>query len=247
MKKLVALVTGSSRGIGRATILEFAKAGLNVVINYYQNEEEALELQKFVTDNYDVLCMTVKCDVANEEEVKNMVNKIIDRFGSIDILVNNASICCDNLFMDKSILEFKRIIDVNLIGTYLCSKYVGRVMLERQFGKIVNVASTNGIDTYYPESCDYDASKAGVISLTHNMAREFAPNISVNCVCPGWVNTDMNKDLSIEQVDIEKKNILVGRFAEPEEIAKVICFLASPNASYINDSVIRVDGGKYNC
>ena len=246
MKKLVALVTGSSRGIGRATILEFAKAGLNVVINYYQHEEEALELQKYITNNYDVLCMTVKCDVAKEEEVEAMVNKIVDRFGSIDVLVNNASVCYDNLFMDKSLLEFKRIIDVNLIGTYLCSKYVGRVMLERQFGKIVNVASTNGIDTYYPESCDYDASKAGVISLTHNMAREFAPNVSVNCVCPGWVNTDMSKDLSIEQADNEKKNILIGRFAEPEEIAKVICFLVSPDASYINDSIIRVDGGKYN-
>lgn len=246
MKKLVALVTGSSRGIGRATILEFAKAGLNVVINYYQHEEEALELQKYITNNYDVLCMTVKCDVAKEEEVEAMVNKIVDRFGSIDVLVNNASVCYDNLFMDKSLLEFKRIIDVNLIGTYLCSKYVGRVMLERQFGKIVNVASTNGIDTYYPESCDYDASKAGVISFTHNMAREFAPNVSVNCVCPGWVNTDMSKDLSIEQADNEKKNILIGRFAEPEEIAKVICFLVSPDASYINDSIIRVDGGKYN-
>lgn len=246
MGKLVALVTGSNRGIGRATIEEFAKAGLDVVINYCHHEEEALEFQKYIEDNYDVSCMVVKCDVANEEEVENMVNEIVDRFGSIDILVNNASVCRDSLFMDKSVKAFRRILDVNLIGTYLCSKYVGKVMLEKKSGKIINVASTNALDTYYPESCDYDASKAGVISLTHNMAREFAPNISVNCVCPGWVKTDMNKDLSIDQINEEKKNILIGRFAEADEIAKVICFLASSKASYINDSIIRVDGGKYN-
>lgn len=246
MEKLVALVTGSNRGIGRATIEEFAKAGLDVVINYCHHEEEALEFQKYIEENYDVSCMVVKCDIANEEEVENMVNEIVDRFGTINILVNNASVCRDSLFMDKSVKAFKRILDVNLIGTYLCSKYVGKIMLEKKSGKIINIASTNALDTYYPESCDYDASKAGVISLTHNMAREFAPHISVNCVCPGWVKTDMNKDLSIEQINKEKKNILIGRFAEAEEIAKVICFLASSKASYINDSIIRVDGGKYN-
>ena len=144
------------------------------------------------------------------------------------------------------IKEFRRVLDVNLIGTYLCSKYVGRVMMENKKGKIINISSTNAIDTYYPESCDYDASKAGVISLTHNLAREFAPFIYVNCVCPGWVKTDMNKDLSMDQINEEKKKILLGRFAEADEIAKVVLFLASSKANYINDSIIRVDGGKYN-
>ena len=119
-------------------------------------------------------------------------------------------------------------------------------MMDAKKGKIINVASTNAIDTYYPESCDYDASKAGVISLTHNFAREFAPFINVNCVCPGWVKTSMNKDLSIDQIKAEKKKILVGRFAEPEEISKIIVFLSSSKANYINDSIIRIDGGKYN-
>ncbi len=246
MGKGVVLVTGSNRGIGRSTIIEFAKAGLDVVINYCHHEEEAIELEKEILDNYDVNCMVVQADVSDEEEVIHMVNEIVDRFGTIDILVNNASVCRDTLFMDKEVMAFKRILDVNLIGTYLCSKYVSKIMLENGRGKIINIASTNAIDTYYPESCDYDASKAGVISLTHNMAREFAPVISVNCVCPGWVKTDMNKELSLEQIREEEKKILLGRFAESEEIAKVICFLASSKASYINDSIIRVDGGKYN-
>lgn len=246
MGKGVALVTGSNRGIGRKTVEEFAKAGLDVVINYCHHDDEAKDLEKFIRTNYDVDVMVIKCDVSREEEVEEMVNNVIDHFGKIDILVNNASVARDSLLLDKSLREFRRVLDVNLIGTYLCSKYVGRVMLDNKRGKIINVASTNAIDTYYPESCDYDASKAGVVSLTHNLAREFAPFIQVNCICPGWVKTDMNKDLSLEQISQEKKRILLGRFAETEEISNVILFLASSKASYINDSIIRVDGGKYN-
>ena len=240
------LVTGSNRGIGRSTIIEFAKAGLDVVINYCHHKEEAYELKDYVESNYNVRCLVVKCDVSKEDEVIEMINEIVDYFGGLDILVNNASVCRDSLLMDKDIDSFRRILDVNLIGTYLCSKYAAKIMLDNGSGSIINVSSTNAIDTYYPESCDYDASKAGVISLTHNLAREFSPYIRVNCVCPGWVNTDMNKELSVEQVHEEEKNILLKRFADPEEIAKVIIFLASNKASYVNDSIIRVDGGKLN-
>ena len=240
------LVTGSNRGIGRSTIIEFAKAGLDVVINYCHHKEEALELKDYVESNYNVRCLVVKCDVSKEDEVIEMINEIVDYFGSLDILVNNASVCRDSLLMDKDIDSFRRILDVNLIGTYLCSKYAAKIMLDNGSGSIINVSSTNALDTYYPESCDYDASKAGVISLTHNLAREFSPYIRVNCVCPGWVNTDMNKELSVEQVHEEEKNILLKRFADSEEIAKVIIFLASNKASYVNDSIIRVDGGKLN-
>lgn len=245
MSKVV-LVTGSNRGIGRSTIIEFAKAGLDVVINYCHHREEAFELKDYVESNFNVRCLVVKCDVSKEDEVIEMINEIVDYFGSLDILVNNASVCKDSLLMDKDVDSFRRILDVNLIGTYLCSKYAAKVMLDNGNGSIINVSSTNAIDTYYPESCDYDASKAGVISLTHNSAREFSPYIRVNCVCPGWVNTDMNKELSVEQVHEEEKNILLGRFADPEEIAKVIVFLASNKSSYVNDSIIRVDGGKFN-
>ena len=246
MSRIVALVTGSNRGIGASCIRAFAKEGANVVINYCHHEEEALELKKEIEEEYNVEALIVKCDVSNEEEVENMVNTITDYFGGIDILVNNAGVARDSLLLDKTVKEFKRVLDVNLLGTYLCSKYVGRIMLQQKKGKIINISSTNAIDTYYPESCDYDASKAGVISLTHNLAREFAPFINVNCVCPGWVKTAMSKGLSLDQVKEEKKKILLGRFAEAEEIAKVVVFLASSKANYINDSIIRVDGGKYN-
>lgn len=246
MSKIVALVTGSNRGIGASCIEEFAKQGVNVIINYCHHEKEAKDLERYIRSNYNVEVLTIKCDISKEEEVEKMVNDITDHFGGIDILVNNASVSRDSLLLDKNIKEFKRVLDVNLIGTYLCSKYVGKVMLSKKKGKIINISSTNALDTYYPESCDYDASKAGVISLTHNFAKEFAPFISVNCICPGWTKTPMNKDLSLEQIAKEKKKILLNRFADPEEIAKVVVFLSSSKASYINDSIIRVDGGKYN-
>ena len=246
MSKLVALVTGSNRGIGRSCIEEFAKNGINVVINYCHRKEEAEELKKEIEANYDVDVLVIKCDVSHEEEVESMVNQIVDTFGGIDILVNNAGVCRDSLLLDKSIKDFRRILDVNLIGTYLCSKYVGKVMLEQKKGKIINISSTNAIDTYYPESCDYDASKAGVISLTHNFAKAFSPHVNVNCICPGWVKTDMNKDLSYEQIAKEKKKILLQRFAEVEDISNAVIFLASNKANYINDTIIRVDGGKLN-
>ena len=246
MKKVVALVTGSNRGIGKSCIEEFAKNGVDVVINYCHHKEEALKLEKEIKEKYNVDVLTIKCDVSKEEEVEHMVDEIVAKFGSIDILVNNAGVARDSLILDKNIKEFKRVLDVNVIGTYLCTKYVGKEMLNNKKGKIINISSTNALDTYYPESCDYDASKAGVISLTHNFARSFAPFINVNCVCPGWVKTDMNKELSIDQIEEEKKKILLRRFAKPEEISKVVVFLSSSKANYINDSIIRVDGGKYN-
>lgn len=245
MSNVVALVTGASRGIGASIAMEFAKAGVHVVLNYNRHALMAEKVAEKIKEKYDVDVMCVKADISIEEEVEAMVNQVVDCFRKIDILVNNAGICKDSLLFEKSVSNFRKILDVNLIGTYLCSKYVGKVMLDRGSGKIINISSTNAIDTYYPESCDYDASKAGVISLTHNLAREFAPNISVNCICPGWVKTDMSEGLSIEQIREEEDKILLHRFAEAEEIAKVVVFLASSKASYINDSIIRVDGGRF--
>ena len=236
---MVVLVTGASKGIGASTALKFAEKGYDVVINYYSDTDRANKVKENV-DKYGVKCLLCKCDISNEEEVKNMVDDIVNQFGSIDVLVNNAGIANDTLPFEKNIDEFKRVLDVNLIGTYLASKYVSKYMKK---GSIINVGSNTAINAYYPYSLDYDASKAGVISLTHNLAVELSPNIRVNAICPGWVNTDMNKQLDDDYIIDECKNILLGRFAEPKEIANVIYFLASEYASYINNSIIRVDGG----
>ena len=143
MKRKVALVTGSNRGIGKSCIEDFARAGVNVVINYCHHEDEAEELEKYIKENYDVEVLTIKCDISKEEEVEQMVDEIIEVFGGIDILVNNASVARDSLLMDKNIKEFKRVLDVNLIGTYLVSKYVGKVMLDQKYGKIIKYKKHN--------------------------------------------------------------------------------------------------------
>ena len=241
----VAIITGSSKGLGAATAKHFAKNNYNVVINYNTDLDGAKKVEEEIK-KYNVETLIIQADISKEEDVLKLLNETKDKWGRIDVLVNNAGIAIDTTLEDKTVDNFRKIINVNLIGTYLCSKYASKVMLESKKGVIINIASTNAIDTYYPSSCDYDASKAGVISLTHNMAREFAPFIRVNCVAPGWMKTDMIKSLSIDQINEESKRILLGRFAEPQEIAKVVVFLASSKASYVNDSIIRVDGGKYN-
>lgn len=237
------LVTGSSRGIGKETIIEFAKLGYNVIINYLNSKKEALELKELVEKDYSIKALLIKCDISSESEVKNMVDFIIKSFKKIDVLVNNAGIAIDNDISLKDYGEFKKVIDVNLIGSYLVTKHVSKHMLKEKQGKIIFVSSTNGIDTNYESSIDYDASKAGVISLMRNFSKLLSPYIRVNTVAPGWVNTDMNSSLSISFKKLEEEKILLNRFAEPLEIAKVITFLASDSSSYINNSVIRVDGG----
>ena len=238
-----AIITGSSRGIGAATVEEFAKKGFNVVINYLTNKTAAEELEKKIKNNYNVDVLTVKCDVSNESDVTLLLQQVKEKFHSIDVLINNAGIAIDTTLEDKTVENFHKIIDVNLIGTFLTCKHVGMFMKEQGYGSIVNISSTNGIDSFYPYSMDYDASKAGVISLTHNFALELAPTIRVNCIAPGWVNTEMNKELDEEYKKEECKHILLNRFAESEEIAKEIYHVAV-ESSYLNDSVIKIDGGR---
>ena len=240
----VVLVTGASSGIGYATALLFAKKGYDVVIHYCHGEDRAVELSKKIQEDYSVQTFLVKADVSNETDVIKMVNDIIEKFGRIDVLINNAGIAMDSDFSTKRLEDFKKIIDVNLIGTYLVSKSVFSYMKKWGRGSIVNVGSTNGINSYYPYSMEYDASKAGVHVLTKDLAIELAPNIRVNAVAPGWVNTPMNADLSMEFQEEELKKIVLERFADPMEIANVIYFLASDEASYINGEVVVVDGGR---
>lgn len=242
MKKTV-LITGGSRGIGKETAKEFAKNGYNVVINYVSDEKSALSLKEELEEKYDSDVMLCKCDVSNEIDIKKMVNDVINYYGRIDVLINNAAIALDCVFEDKKVSDFKKVLDVNLIGPFTLSREAGKNMLEHKSGVIINVSSTNAIDTYYEYGLDYDASKSALISLTHNLSKHFAPYVRVNAVAPGWVNTDMNKNLDEDYIKEEEKNIYLKRFAEAKEIAKVIYFLASDDASYITNEVIRVDGG----
>ena len=243
MEKVV-LITGSSKGIGKATAVEFAKIGeYKVVINYLTDKANAEELSNYLKEEYKTETLVIKADVSNEEQVKNMIQEIIDKFGKIDVLVNNAGIAIDKEFEDRTVDDWKRTLEVNTIGTFLVSKYVSENMMKNKGGKIINVSSTSGIDICFPTSIDYDASKAAIINLTKNLAIQFAPYINVNSVAPGWVNTEMNKELPEDLIKEETEKIYKKRFAEPEEIAKVICFLASEDAEYINSTVIKVDGG----
>lgn len=246
MNRKVVLITGASRGVGRSTAIKYAQNNYNVVINYNNSYDKARELGDYLVSTYGIEVMIVKADVSNEVEVKDMVDKVISKFGNIDVLVNNASIAIDSDFTCKDSNSFNEILNTNLVGTFLVSKEVSKYMKDNRSGVIINVSSTNGIDSMYVESLEYDASKAGVISLTHNLAEYLKPYVRVNCVCPGWVNTDMNKDLDSSYIEQENKRIMLNRFAEPDEIANVIYFLATDEASYINNSIIKVDGGRVN-
>ena len=237
----VVLVTGGSRGIGKAIVSVFASNGFNVVLNYVNSEEISNNFCLELENEYNIKTLSIKCDVSKEENVKNMIDEVIEKFGRLDVVVNNAGICIDSIIDDKDYNSFRKILDVNLIGTFLVSKYAGKVM---EKGSIINISSTNGIDSYYPFSMDYDASKAGVNILTRDLAVEFAPNIRVNAVAPGWVDTEMNELLEVDFINKELNKIALGRFAAPLEIAKVVYFLASEEASYINGEIIKVDGGR---
>lgn len=241
MKNKVVLVTGSSRGIGKATIIEFASKGYNVVIDYIESDNEAFELKEYIENNYGVEALLIKCDVSDEVQVKEMVASAVEKFGKIDVLVNNAGIVFDRNFEDITIEEFERVLKVNVIGAFIVSKEVSKHM--KNGSAIINVSSTNGTKTISPECLDYNISKVGLQSLTRDLAFQFKPNIRVNAIAIGWADTDMNKDLSKDYIEEETSKIYLERFAEPSEIAKTIYFLASDSASYINGEILTIDGG----
>ena len=238
------LVTGSSSGLGKSIIEKYASNGYNTIITYLTHENEALKFNEYIKNKYKVKSICVKLDIGEENDIQNLYELILNEFSKIDVLVNNASICNDTLFEDKTKDNFMKIIEVNLVGTFLMSKTFGRLMYNNKNGSIINISSNNSIDSYYPESLDYDASKAGVINLSHNLANVFSPYVRVNTICPGWIETPMNENMSDEFKNKEINKILLKRFASPEEISNLVYFLSSDEASYINDSVIKIDGGK---
>lgn len=243
----VVFVTGSAKGIGAACIKKFALEGYDVVIHYRSSETSARKLENWIKENTNSKTLLLKSDIQNEEEVKKMVTKIIDAFGHIDVLVNNAALEINSEFEEKNAQNFLKVLNTNLVGTFLVSKYVSKWMLEKKTGKIINITSNNAINQYDPSTLEYDASKAGMISLTHNLALQLAPYINVNAVAPGWVMTEKVKELNdsldgiLEQE--ESKHILIQRFAYPEEVASLVYFLSTEEARSINNQVITIDGG----
>lgn len=241
MENKVVLVTGSARGIGKATIIEFASKGYNVVINYIKNKDKAIELKDYVESEFNVKALVEAADISNESDVKNMIASIIKEFGRLDVLINNAGIAYDRNFDEITVDEFKRTLEVNVLGAFIVSREAAKYM--KKDSAIVNVSSTNGTKAISPECLDYNISKVGLQSLTRDLAFQFKPNIRVNAIAIGWTNTDMNKDLPQDYIDDETEKIYLGRFADPQEIAKTIYFLASEDSSYINGEILTVDGG----
>ena len=238
----VAIVTGASRGIGRAIATELAGNGMYVVVNFAGNVESAEETLRLVREaggDGEVY----KANVADEAECKAMCDDVVKRLGKVDVLVNNAGITRDKLVMAMSDEDFKSVVDTNLLGTFHMIKLLVRYMLKNKGGRIINIASVSGVLGNAGQA-NYSASKAGVIGLTKSVARELATkNICVNAVAPGFVETDMTAALSDKVQDELKKQIPMGRAGKAEDIAKAVAFLASPDADYITGQVLSVDGG----
>lgn len=244
MNKVV-LISGGAKGIGKAIALELGKQGYDIVINYLTSESEAHALKDDIIKNYGVRCLAIQADVSKEDEVDKMVSLIESELGGVDILINNAAIDLSNLFHLKNADEFRKTLDVNVVGAFNCSKRVYQHMLDQEYGRIINISSTNGINTYYPMCIDYDASKAALISLTHNLAFEFAPYIHVNCIAPGFIGTENELDGYDEEfLKEEVEKIMVNRYGDPKEVAYLVKFLISNEADFINNTVIRIDGGQ---
>lgn len=244
MNKVV-LVTGGAQGIGKAIVLELAKNHYDVVINYLTSNKAATLLEEEIKKNYDVRVMTIQADVSKEEEVDAMISLIEKHWGGVDILINNAAVDLSNLFHLKTADEFRKTLDVNVVGAFNCSKRVYRHMLDQEYGRIINISSTNGINTYYPMCIDYDASKAALISLTHNLAFEYGPYINVNAIAPGFIGTENELDGYDEEfLKEEQEKIMVNRYGKPEEVAYLVKFLISDEANFINNTIIRIDGGQ---
>ncbi|MBQ5444190.1 MAG: SDR family NAD(P)-dependent oxidoreductase [Erysipelotrichaceae bacterium] len=242
MNKVV-LVTGASGGIGSAICERLAKENYDIVIHYFSSEEKAFSLAERLKEKYSVSIMTIKADVAKEDEVEKMFDQIDGQMGGVDILVNNAAIDLPDMFHLKTAEQFRRVLDVNVVGAYNCAKRAYEHMKEKEYGRIINIASTNGINTYYPMCFDYDASKAALISLTHDLAIQFSPYVNVNAIAPGFIGTEKELDGYDEQfLKEECEKILKKRYGRPEEVADLVKFLIE--ADYINNSVIRIDGGQ---
>nr|WP_325222105.1 3-oxoacyl-[acyl-carrier-protein] reductase [uncultured Oscillibacter sp.] len=237
-----AIVTGGSRGLGRAVCLELAAGGANVVLCYAGNEAAAQETVRAV-EALGAKALAVRCDVADAAQVDELVKAAMEAFRRIDILVNNAGITRDNLLMRMSEADFDAVIAANLKGAFLCMKAVSRLMLKQRYGRIVNLSSVVGLRGNAGQ-VNYAASKAGVIGMTKSLAKELASRgVTVNAVAPGFIETDMTAALPEAARTAAQNGIPMSRLGAPEDVAKAVGFLASDDAAYITGQVLAVDGG----
>ncbi len=237
MNKTV-FITGGARGIGKALTEVFYNNGYNVVVNYNNSEAEALSLKEQLPG-----ILILKGDVSKEDDVKSMIDTAISHFGKIDVLINNAGVCKSSLVTDITSEEWDKIFDINVKGTFLCTKYVAKNMIHNHSGAIVNISSIWGVSGASCESC-YSASKGAVIAFTKAVAKELGlSGIRVNAIAPGYIDTDMNKDISPEDRQAFADETPLGRIGTPLEVAETALFLASDKASFITGQILGCDGG----
>lgn len=238
----VALVTGGSRGIGRAIALALAKAGCDVAVNYAGNKEAASDVVKQI-EQMGRKGLIIQANIGDGQEAKSLVEQTVSHFGKIDILVNNAGITRDNLLMRMKEEEFDQVIETNLKGVFNCLQAVTRPMMRQRYGRIINISSVVGV-LGNPGQANYVAAKAGVIGLTKSAARELASRgITVNAIAPGFIETDMTKQLSEDTREQLMAQIPLARLGQPEDIARAVLFLASDDADYMTGQTLHVDGG----
>ena len=237
----VAVVTGSSRGIGKAAALAIASEGAKVVVNYARSSAAADDVVKAIADQGGE-AIALQADVSQADQVDAMIKATMDKFGRIDVLVNNAGITRDTLLLRMKPEDWQAVIDLNLTGVFLCTRAVSKIMLKQRQGRIINISSVAGL-MGNPGQANYSAAKAGVIGFTKTIAKELAPRgVTANAVAPGFIATDMTGDLKNTEEIL--KFIPLGRYGQPEEVAGLIRFLAAdPAAAYITGQVMNVDGG----
>ena len=242
LKGKTAVVTGASRGIGRAIALKLATLGANIVVNYRNSAGAMQEVVKEI-EALGVKTLAVQCDISNYSDVENMMKKCKEEFGSIDILVNNAGITKDGLLMRMKEEDFDSVIDTNLKGAFNCTKHVSAIMLKQRSGRIINISSVSGL-TGNAGQVNYSSAKAGILGMTKAVAREFASRgVTCNAVAPGYIQTDMTDGLPDKVKEDIMNSIPLNRLGMPGDVANAVAFLASEEASYITGQVINVDGG----
>ncbi len=242
LKGKTAVVTGASRGIGRAIAIKLAKLGANIVVNYRNSVEAVQEVVKEI-EALGVKALAVQGDISSYSDVDSMMKKCMEEFGSIDILVNNAGITKDGSLMRMKEEDFDRVIDINLKGAFNFTKHVSAIMLKQRSGRIINISSVSGL-TGNAGQVNYSSAKAGILGMTKAVARELASRgVTCNAVAPGYIQTDMTDVLSEKVKETITSTIPLKRLGNPEDVANAVAFLASEEASYITGQVINVDGG----